>query len=442
MGIRTKISNMRTTSFLLLQVFLIASIAIVATKAGACSYLGLANVRKVIPDNAVEAKRFLHEIEKLRHKDICQYPELQEMPVANLGYKSDMLLGDFLKQLMKEAKDEFETRIWKNWVKNMDNSNLKTIDEVLMWRTKALDDKLEESLSVKLLPDLIMKYFEELAPKQEDLEKIQFNSQDVQEAIRGFACAFYSHDHSTHFGIKQDFNFGEDFEKVMNTSGVDNIDQGYANSLVKKFLTNIIESEVAPMVDKQVEIMKSLLDNMTPEFYGWETFILELLSGENIKFENQLSRYLDNSQNILNVLKPLAAKFCTYKDFLLNFGISNMLNYIIPLVNQAINEDNKIDFKQLIDILVNSKGEVFIKTYLQKIDNIANLERQKIERGDYGILILSNLEFQHDGGPKQRTHPSKAPSSNSWLEYLEEKHNVRAKVLQAGAILYLHFYLL
>merc|ERR1719435_366421 len=92
-----------------------------------CSLVSLADVRKVIPDNAVNAKVFLYKIWNLRKKDICQW-EFADWYKSAIFYEDfhredfqrksneKITFGNMFKQHMKELVEGYEERHWNIWV--------------------------------------------------------------------------------------------------------------------------------------------------------------------------------------------------------------------------------------------------------------------------------------------------------------------------------------
>jgi hypothetical protein len=118
---------MQAHPFLLLLLLLlsISGPEAVQFKNDECSGLGLVNVRKVIPDDAGQARELLYKIWKITEKDFCR-STFHELPISLFGIirqvywtrRNDLQLGTFLKKKLEEMKKIAEKSFWENWVIN------------------------------------------------------------------------------------------------------------------------------------------------------------------------------------------------------------------------------------------------------------------------------------------------------------------------------------
>merc|ERR1711892_1010527 len=118
---------------------------------GECSGLSLANVRKIIPADAVQARQVLHKIWKLSQKDVCRstFQQWQHSPISArssraLGRRKSegrMTMGEFLKFQKEEIKKDLEKKIWESWVSNIDLKGMKGSEEEIALRINQTMEK-------------------------------------------------------------------------------------------------------------------------------------------------------------------------------------------------------------------------------------------------------------------------------------------------------------
>ena len=95
------------------------------------------------------------------------------------------------------------------------------------------------------------------------------------------------------------------------------------------------------------------------------------------------------------------------------------------LASQRVNENKKIDFKGLIEILTATDAvQSYIKTELGEHDKFIDREIDDIKKGFYGYKMVDDLVelLELNGVPREQS------------SIYEERYNVRMEVLQAGAI--------
>merc|ERR1719474_669119 len=124
------------------------------------------DIRWVIPEDAVNARKNLYKLWQLSEKDVCQY-ELHRIPISSLGFKrrgNDMEVGRFLSEAMEDAKETLRKVIWKNWMinHNEETEDISNLYEANLNRT--LEHKLE------FLADNVIDFFQDFL--QDELEKI------------------------------------------------------------------------------------------------------------------------------------------------------------------------------------------------------------------------------------------------------------------------------
>ena len=99
-----------------------------------CSGVSLADVRRVIPDDAVNAKNFLYKIWNLSKQDFCQLPDAEILESDMIFYQvrkafqrksnEKVSVRNIIKYQMKELVKEFDQGIWRYWVNNESGSQM------------------------------------------------------------------------------------------------------------------------------------------------------------------------------------------------------------------------------------------------------------------------------------------------------------------------------
>ena len=150
-----------------------------------------------------------------------------------------------------------------------------------------------------------------------------------------------------------------------------------------------------------------------------------LAKGEQIELENLLMNpagvyFLNRGilYFIVNTLDNLFNQVCLYRNMMMNEVFSKSLSSFFHLASQTVNENKKIDFKGLIEILTETGGvEYYIKTELDTLDKFIDREIDDIRKGFYGNKIVSDLldGMEHEGN-------------------FEETYKVRTDVVEAWAI--------
>merc|ERR1711900_92506 len=111
MGSEVSISIMHTPSFLFFFCFSCLCPVLADRDSVDCSVASLADVRKVIPDNAVNAKNFLYKIWSLSKKDFFKLPfkELHKSDIFYKGLKNfqrktneKVTIGNIIKHQMED----------------------------------------------------------------------------------------------------------------------------------------------------------------------------------------------------------------------------------------------------------------------------------------------------------------------------------------------------
>merc|ERR1712123_167948 len=227
---------------------------------GECSALSLANVRKIIPADAVQARQVLHKIWKLSQKDVCRstFQQWQHSPISArssraLGRRKSegrMTMGEFLKYQMGEIKKDLEKKIWESWVSNIDLKGMKgTEEEIALRINQTMEKKLGNmehwnyEYNLQYLPEILISQFEEIVPSLSFLDNFELNREDVKEAIQGIACSLQSSESSL------ELEFGAQFDKVMDTEGVEHADADLANikEVAQNFMHEILKEGITPL---------------------------------------------------------------------------------------------------------------------------------------------------------------------------------------------------
>jgi len=395
-----------------------------------CSVVSLADVRKVIPDNAVNAKKFLYKIWKLSKKDVCQLPfdELHKSDIFHKGLKNfqrktneKVTIRNIIKYQMEKLIKDYEQSIWRSWVNNDGSSqSLGKLEGLKTVINQTLQRQLEEiqPWNYEFLVDALINELEEVVPNLDFLKTFTLNSQDVKKAIQGFVCSWQIRG-------TQDLFFPDGFDKVMETTGVENIDIEDTKAVVKKFMKNIIAAEVTPFLTKQQEKFKSLMYDLVPLFAEFNMMKSRLAKGEQIELENLLMKTAGVSDGIVDIVEKLFNYVCFERNRLMDEVFTKSTSSFFHLASQRITANKKIDFKGLIEILTATDAvQYYIKTELGEHDKFIDREIDDIKKGFYGYKMVDDLVELLDlkGVPREQS------------SIYEERYNVSMEVLQAGAI--------
>merc|ERR1712179_591307 len=344
-----------------------------------CSVVSLADVRRVIPDNAVNAKKFLYKIWSLSKKDYCQLP-FHELHNSEIFYRG-------LKNFQRNTNEKV------------------TIGNIIKDQMKDLINELEE-----------------IVPNLDFLKSFTLNNQDVKKAIQGFVCS-WQNERSVD-GLQLFFPDG--FDEVMAITGVENIDIEDTKAVVKKFMKDIIATEVTHFLTKHQEKFKSLMYDLVPLFSEFKMMLWRLDKGEQIELENLLMKTAGGFHDIFNFLDSLFTFVCFERNIRMNEVFSKSASSFFHLASQRVNENKKIDFKGLIEILTETDAvQHYIKTELGRLEKFIDLHIDNIKKGYYGydiVHFMVELVSPGLGVPREQ------------LRIYEERYNVRTEVLQAGAI--------
>merc|ERR1712179_111158 len=400
-----------------------------------CSVVSLADVRRVIPDNAVNAKKFLYKIWSLSKKDYCQLPfhELHNSEIFYRGLKNfqrntneKVTIGNIIKDQMKDLIKDYEKSIWRIWVNNDDSSQI-TGGIIEGWNSvinQTLQRQLKERQywNLDFLVDALINELEEIVPNLDFLKSFTLNNQDVKKAIQGFVCS-WQNERSVD-GLQLFFPDG--FDEVMAITGVENIDIEDTKAVVKKFMKDIIATEVTPFLTKHQEKFKSLMYDLVPLFSEFKMMLWRLDKGEQIELENLLMKTAGGFHDIFNFLDSLFTFVCFERNIRMNEVFSKSTSSFFHLASQRVNENKKIDFKGLIEILTETDAvQHYIKTELGRLEKFIDLHIDNIKKGYYGydiVHFMVELVSPGLGVPREQ------------LRIYEERYNVRTEVLQAGAI--------
>eukprot|EP00091_Calanus_sinicus_P003083 TRINITY_DN13230_c0_g1_i2.p1 TRINITY_DN13230_c0_g1~~TRINITY_DN13230_c0_g1_i2.p1 ORF type:complete len:321 (-),score=65.29 TRINITY_DN13230_c0_g1_i2:60-1022(-) len=314
-----------------------------------------------------------------------------------------------------------EKSVWENWVVNRDLAYAyESANETALSINHIIKEKFGPSglFSYEYLPDIIISQLEELFPDLDFLETFSLNSEDVKEAIQGIACSLSS-------DILSWDHFGTEFERVLNTEGVENTDLENARQLLRNFMNDLLKTEVTPLVKKTIEKFRSLVNNLIPEMNTFHTFAMEVQTGKNPELENLLLRIPGKLDKVLEIMEYMFKDACNARNSLIN----DMLIIVVKLASQAINENNKIDFNKLMKFLSETDAKTFVKTNLEALESKADKMMSGLEDGSYGLALLQNLV--------ELTSPGLDIQPSQY----EHKYSVRGQVLTAGAIQYVIQYL-
>jgi len=441
---------MHTHPFLLLLFFFISGPdrLVLSEDTGECSALSLANVRKIIPADAVQARQVLHKIWKLSQKDVCRstFQQWQHSPISArssraLGRRKSegrMTMGEFLKYQMGEIKKDLEKKIWESWVSNIDLKGMKGTEEEIALRINQTMEKKLGSMehwnyeyNFQYLPEILISQFEEIVPSLSFLDNFELNREEVKEAIQGIACSLQTSESSL------ELEFGAEFDAVMDTEGVEHADLANIKEVAGNFMHEILKEGVTPLLDDIMQKLRSLVYKLIPEFNEFHTFSMELQSGKNIELENLLLKIPKNADKVIGLLDDIFVYVCKERDLYLKEIFSSSFFTFFHLASRSVDENNKIDLNKLVELFAENHTEEFIKTKLGSVAEIVDQVFSKLEeRGEGGLLGFRLIELLYKlGSPEQHKN------HHGSLTVLEEKFNVRAEVLEAGAVQFLLDYL-
>merc|ERR1711892_582267 len=415
---------------------------------GECSALSLANVRKIIPADAVQARQVLHKIWKLSQKDVCRstFQQWQHSPISArssraLGRRKSegrMTMGEFLKYQMGEIKKDLEKKIWESWVSNIDLKGMQgTEEEIALRINQTMEKKLGNmehwnyEYNLQYLPEILISQFEEIVPSLSFLDNFELNREDVKEAIQGIACSLQSSKSAL------ELEFGAQFDKVMDTEGVENADVANLKDVAGNFMHEILREGVTPLLDDIMQKLRSLVYKLIPEFNEFHSFSMEPQSGKNIELENLLLKIPKNADKVIGLLDDILVYVCKERDLYLKEIFSSSFFTFFHLASSSVDDNNKIDLNKLVELFAENHTEEFIKTKLGSVAEIVDQIFSKLEeRGEGGFLGFRLIELLYKlGSPEQHKN------HHGSLTVLEEKFNVRAEVLEAGAVQFLLEYL-
>jgi len=295
------------------------------------------------------------------------------------------------------------------------------------WKTvinQTLQRQLEEikPWNYEFLVDALINELEEVVPNLDFLETFTLNSKDVKKAIQGFVCSWQNERSAD----GADLFFPDGFDEVMEATGVENIDVEDTKAVVKKYIKNIIAAEVTPFLTRQQEKFRSLMYNLVPLFAEFNMMKSKLARGEQIELENLLMKTAGVLDNIVDIVEKLFNSVCFSRNILMNEVFTKSTSSFFHLASQRVNENKKIDFKGLIEILTATDAvQYYIKTELGEHDKFIDQAIDDIEKGFFGYTIVDNLV-------RLVSPDLKLPREQSRI--YEERYNVRMEVLQAGAI--------
>jgi len=407
-----------------------------------CSGVSLADVRRVIPEDVVSAKNFLYKIWKLRKQDLCQLP-FAELHNADIFYKGrktfqrksneKATIRNIIKYQIKDLVKDYEQSIWRFWVNNDGSSQMP--GRLEGWKS-ALNQSLQRQLeeidlwSFEFLVDALFNELEELVPNLDFLKTFTLNSQDVENAIKGFVCSWQNERSAD---VLELF-LPDGFDEVVSATGAENIDIDNIKAVVKAYMKDVIALEVTPFLTKQIEKFKSLMYDLVPLFSEFHMMKNRLAEGEQIELENLLIKSAGSLDNIVDTVENLFNTACYTRNNLMNMVFYKSTYSFFHLAGQRINENKKIDFKGLIEILTETgDAKYYIITELGRLDKFIDQQIASIEKGDYGFAIVHFLV--------KLVSPDLEVPRGQWKTY-EERYNIRTEVLQAGAIEFLVDYLI
>merc|ERR1719312_396981 len=343
----------------------ISSVLAVAGESVDCSGVSLANVRRVIPHDAVNAKNFLYKIWKLSKQDFCQLP-FAELHNADIFYKARktfqrksnerVTIRNIIKYQIKDLVKDYEQSIWRFWVSNDDSSHIPgSLEGWNIAINQSLQRQLEEikPWNFEFLVDALFNELEELVPNLDFLKTFTLNRQDVKNAIKGFVCSWQTERSAD---VLELF-LPDGFDEVMSATGF--------------------------------EKFKSLMYDLVPLLSEFHMLKNRLVEGDQIELENFLIKFAGSSDNIVDAVENLFNTACFTRNNLMNEVYLKSIYNFLHLAGQRINENKKIDF-ELIGILTLGV-EDYVKTELGRLNMFIDQQIASIEKEDYGFAIVHFL---------------------------------------------------
>merc|ERR1711872_158069 len=437
MGSKVSGIIMHTPAFLILIGFSFLGSVLSGRDSVDCFKVSLANVRKVIPDDAVNAKNFLYKIWKLSKKDFCQstFEGLIEMPIFHQlrkiygkKIKNDVTLSNIVKYYMDELFQDYEKSIWRQWVNDHGSPQMPVnkqglTDHFNLTMHVSIMQNIE-SWSFDMLVDGLIGELEEVVPNLDFLETFTLDSNDMKMAIAGFTCTWQTERKPADLELR----FSDAFDEMMEIKGVENVDIQNTKEVVRNFLKNIIETEINPFITRTSEKLRAMVYNLTPEMTEFHLMKKKLLKGENIELENYIKK-IPGKLNIQALLGPLFNDVCAYRNKIVNDAFSKSLKAFFHLARQRVNENKKVDFNGMIDILIEHGGaDHYIKVKLAALDKFVDEVIANIENGKYALDIMNYVV--------ELINPYPVAVASDRRSYYEEKYDVRPEAIMAGAVQY------
>ena len=163
-----------------------------------CSGVSLADARRVIPDDAGNAKNFLYKIWNLSKLDFCQLP-FAELLDTDIFYQiqetfqrknnEKLTLVNIIKITIIQISNEYEQKIWKTWVNSQDHGDS---DSQLTCQAEVLTLEINETLhrfenmepwNLQFFADALINELEEIIQKLGFLKTFNLNGQDMKKVF-------------------------------------------------------------------------------------------------------------------------------------------------------------------------------------------------------------------------------------------------------------------
>jgi len=351
------------------------------------------DIRLVIPEDAVNARKNLYKLWQLTEKDVCRY-ELHKIPISYLGLKrrgNDMEVGEFLSKAMEDGKEKLRRIIWKNWAvnHNEETDDISNIYETNLNQT--LDHKLE------FLSDRMLELFQEFL--QDELGKI------LLHYTPKFQPNLVNKDHLMHAiaGLVQmkKMNFDEKFTKVMDTEGISNLGPDNVKEITEKLFHGFGAGEVISTIKSLREKIKSVIIRTSPFTKGFKAFWAKLKSGKNTKIEkmilNDIPNKLDKVFTVLSDVIDIPRQMCNfrtndYRDHGLQWIYQILSNRFFKIAHESINEENKIDAVKFVELWDDTEWKPYAD-YISKFEKKTTEAAEKIVSGEYVYKYLNRLIY-------------------------------------------------
>lgn len=375
----------------------------------------------------------LYKLWQLNQKDICQY-EWKSLPVSLLGLKrrgKDMDVATFLKRAIENVKETTAKNIWQNWVVNMDDNIEDSYDIYEAKINQTLGNKLDylSSSVFGFIREFFVAELEKLLFYPEKIKPNMINKHHLMHAIAGLG--------------HMEMEFDDNYSKVMDTEGVDNLNEDNAREIASKLLDGLGMDKIVLSIRNIRERIRSIILKTAPFQKDFYSFWAKFKSGKNTIMEKMLLNYF------LNELSDIAESpqdyfisledICEYRNNALQHVYRGLVQRFFQTASKSINENNKIDATKFADLWNNDErlepyGEAF-----SMIERYSGEAEEGIVSGDFVFQIMKILIFERN---EMRWQEPCRNGSQDNREECERLMGVSSQQLSAGIVAAVVEYLL